>query len=82
MDKEFDAVIRPHAPSPLPGRPDKHGREIDPEWSDSIVDIQIWFNPIAVHIAGIRFLGAKTAVNIDLLDARFPKRLYGNAQSL
>ena len=55
MDKEFDAMIRPHPPSPLPGCSNKDRPEIDPVRIDSIVNIRIWFHPVAVHIAGIRF---------------------------
>jgi integrase len=80
MNKEFDAVIRPHPPSPLLGCPNKYGREIDPVWVYSLINLQIWFHPVAVHIAGIWFLGAETAVNIDLLHARAPKRPHCGAQ--
>lgn len=73
-------MIRPHTPSPLPGRSNKDRLEIDPVRIDSTVNIQIWFHPVAVHIAGMRFLGAETAVNIDLLDARAPKRSHCGAQ--
>jgi hypothetical protein len=54
MNEEFDAVIRPHAPSPLPGRPNKDEREIGPIRIDPIVNIHIWFDPVAIYIAGIR----------------------------
>src|SRR6516225_353905 len=82
MNKEFDAMICPHAPSPFAGRLHKHGCEINPVGIDSFVHAQIRFHPVAVHISGIGFLGAEAAVNIDLLDARVPERLYGGPQSL
>lgn len=82
MNKELNAVIRPHSPSPLRGCPNKDRSEVDPVGIDSIVDVQVWFDPVAVHVAGIRFLGAKTAVNINLLDPCIPKHLHGETQSL
>src|SRR5579885_3391024 len=81
MDEQFDPVICPHAPSPLPGRLHKDGREIDPVGVDSIIDIRIWLYPIAIDITGVWFFGAKAAVNIDLLDARPPERFHGRAQT-
>jgi hypothetical protein len=82
MNEELDGVIRPHAPSPLPGRPDKDGHEIDPVGVDSIVNVQIWFDPIAVHISGIGFLRAEAAIDVDLFDARIPKRFNCDPQPL
>jgi len=74
MDKELHPVIRPHAPSPFPGRAHKDEREIDPVGIDSIVNIQIRFDPVAIYVPGIRLFRAEAAVDIDLFDARIPKR--------
>jgi hypothetical protein len=53
MDEEFDTVIHPHPPLPLPHMRYQNHFEVDPIRIDPIIDIVVRLDPINVHISRI-----------------------------
>lgn len=75
MNEELDSMFSPHPPFPLSHAWDKDQLKIDPVRIDAVIYSRIGFDPIAVDIARIWFLGAKAPVDVDFLDTCRPKRV-------
>ena len=81
VDEELNPMVDPHAPLPLSNRPRQDWLEVNPIRVDPFVDVGIWFDPVAVDIPRIRLFGAEAAVNVNLFNARRPKRFDGGLES-
>src|SRR5947208_16910420 len=75
MNEELNPMVAPHTPLPLPNERNQDQFEVDPVGIDAIINTFVGFDPIAVDITGIWLLRTEAAVNIDFLNAGFPKRL-------
>src|SRR5712692_4779320 len=82
MDEEFDTVIHPHPPLPLPHRRYENHFEVDPIRIDPIINTVVRLDPITVNIARIGLLRAKAPVDEYVLNASRPKRCHRGSQSL
>src|ERR1700691_6484409 len=81
MDEEFDTVIHPHPPLPLPHLRHENHFEVDPIRIDPIIDIVVRLDPVTVHIARIGLLSAKTPVDEYVLNTSQPKCFDGGPQA-
>src|SRR5579863_5287551 len=81
MDEKFHAVICPHPPLPLPHLRHENHLEVDPIRIDPIINVVVRLDPIAVHIARIGLLSAKTPVDEYVLNTSQPKCFDGRPQS-
>src|SRR5580700_7092978 len=81
MDEEFDTVIRPHPPPPLPHMRYENHFEVDPIWIDPIINAVVRLDPITVHIARIGLLRAETPVDEYVLNTGKPKCFDGGPQA-
>ena len=77
MDEEFDTVIHPHPPLPLPLMLYENRFEVDPIRIDPIINTVVRLDPITVHIARIGLLGAETPVDEDVVNTSQPKCFDG-----
>src|ERR1035437_39618 len=82
MNEEFNSVVAPHAPLPLPHERNQDQFKVDPVRIDAIIDAIVRLNPIAVDITGIWLLRTEAAVDVDFSNARRPKCLDGGAEPL
>src|SRR5580700_10676168 len=81
MDEEFDAVIRPHPPPPLPHMRYENHFEVDPIWIDPIINTVVRLDPVTVYIARIGLLSAETPVDEDVVNTGQPKCFDGGPQA-
>src|ERR1700722_3883634 len=81
MDEEFDPVIHPHPPLPLPHMRYENHFEVDPIRIDPIINTVVRLDPITVHIARIGFLRAETPVDEYVVNAGQPKCFDGGPQA-
>lgn len=81
MDEEFDTVIHPHPPLPLPHLRYESHFEVNPIRIDPIIDIVVRLDPITVHIARIGLLCAEAPVNEYVLNTSQPKCFEGRPQA-
>jgi hypothetical protein len=81
MDEEFDTVIHPHPPLPLPHLRYENHFEVDPIRIDPIIDIVVRLDPITVHIARIGLLCAEAPVDEYVLNTSQPKCFDGGPQA-
>jgi hypothetical protein len=63
MDEEFDTVIHPHPPLPLPHLRNENQFEVDPIRIDPIINIVVRLDPITVHISRIGLVRAEAPVD-------------------
>jgi hypothetical protein len=82
MNEKLNAMLRPHSPLPLAHMRNENQLEIDPVRIDAIIDAFVGLNPVAIDVSGIRSLGAKTTIDIDIRDPGHPKRFDGGTESL
>jgi hypothetical protein len=75
MDEEFDTVIRPHTPLPLPQLRYENHFEVDPIRIDPIINTVVRLDPITVHIARIGLLRAEAPVDEYFVNTGKPKML-------
>jgi hypothetical protein len=78
MDEEFDTVIHPHTPHPLPHMRYENHLEVDPIRIDPIINT----DPITVHIARIGLVRAEAPVDEYILNTSQPKCFDGSPASL
>jgi hypothetical protein len=81
MDEEFDTVIHPHPPLPLPHMRYENHLEVDPIRIDPIINTVVRLDPITVHIARIGLVRAEAPVDEYVLNAGQPKCFDGNPQA-
>src|SRR6202163_371744 len=81
MDEEFDPVVPPHPPLPLPHLRNENQFEVDPIRIDPIINIVVRLNPIAIHIARVGLLRAEAPVDEYLLNTSQPKCFDGGPQA-
>lgn len=81
MDKELHTVICPHSPLPFPNVRNENHLKIYPIRIDAIVYTIVTFDPVSVHIAGIRLFGAEASVDKNIFDTSRPKCSDGNPQA-
>jgi len=82
MDEELHAMICPHSPLPFANMRDENHLKINPIRIDPIIHTIVRFDPVSVHIPGIRLFGAKASVDKDILDASRAKCTDGSVQAL
>jgi hypothetical protein len=80
MNEELHPVINPHPPFPFPQIGYQDQFEMDPIRIDPVIDTMIRFDPITIHITGIRLLRTEAPVDKDLLDPGCPKCIYSSAK--
>ena len=68
MDEEFDTVIHPHPPLPLPHMWYENHFEVDPIRIDPIINTVVRLDPITVHIARIGLVRAEAPVDEYVLN--------------
>ena len=81
MDEEFDTLIHPHPPLPLPHMRYENHFEVDPIRIDPIINIVVRLDPITVHISRIGLLRAEAPVDIYVLNTGKPKYFDGGPQA-
>jgi hypothetical protein len=81
MDEEFDTVIHPHPPLPLPHMRYENHLEVDPIRIDPIINTVVRLDPITVHIARIGLVRAEAPVDEYVLNTGQPKCIDGNPQA-
>src|ERR1700730_13124810 len=81
MDEEFDTVIHPHPPLPLPHMRYENHLEVDPVSIDPIINIVVRLDPIAIHIARIELLRARTPDEKDVVNTSQPECFDGGPQA-
>lgn len=80
--EELDTLVDPYAPLPFSDGLRQHELKVDPIGIDTPVNLRIRFDPVAVDVARIWLLRARTPVDVDLLKARRPKSFYSGAEPL
>jgi hypothetical protein len=81
MDEEFDTVIHPHPPLPLPHMRYENHFEVNPIWIDPIINAVVRLDPVTVYIARIGLLRAETPVDEYVLNTGKPKCFDGGPQA-
>jgi hypothetical protein len=81
MDEEFDTVIHPHPPLPLPHMRYENHFEVDPIRIDPIINVVVRLDPITVHISRIWLVRAEASVDEYVLNTGTPKCLDGSPQA-
>src|ERR1700730_14032140 len=81
MDEEFDTVIHPHSPLPLPHLRYENHFEVDPIRIDPIIDAVVRLDPITVHIARIGLVRAEPPVDEYVLNTSQQKCFDGSPQA-
>src|ERR1035441_10366313 len=82
MNEEFNPMVTPHPPLPLPHERNQDQTEVDPIRVDAIIDALVGLNPVAVDITRIWLLRTEATVDIDLFDTGGPKSFDGGAEPL
>jgi hypothetical protein len=79
--EEFDTVLDPHSPLPLPHMRHKDEFEVDPVRVDAFINIRIRFDPVAIDVARVRLLRTEAPIKENLLDPSSPERLEGGTKT-
>src|SRR5579872_4607154 len=81
MDEEFDTVIYPHPPLPIPHMRYENHLEVDPIGINPIINTVVRLDPITVHIARIGLVRAEAPVDEYVLNTGQPKCFDGGPQA-